>query len=63
MLEIRDNIDSIVQELDVLVDRIAQEYTSINIDPNSDFSKGTAYIGFRIGRDYFKSAKKCVTRK
>lgn len=39
------------------MDRVFIEYASQKFDQKADFQKRTAWIGFRIGNDYFKGAK------
>lgn len=57
MLDIHPDIDRIIDDTDKLVDQVTVEYISHKVDVRADYLKGTAYISFRIGRDYFKAAK------
>lgn len=60
MLSPGSELESAIKDTDKLVDLVMEEYISLNVNPQADYVKGTAYIGFRIGRDYFKGAMRAL---
>lgn len=53
-------IDRLIEETTVLMTKVLGEYGTLNIDSMKDNLAGTAYIGFRIGYDYFMAAKQSL---
>ncbi|MEO5691106.1 MAG: hypothetical protein ABIQ64_02875 [Candidatus Saccharimonadales bacterium] len=57
MNEIHPNIDSITSRTDELMELVNLECGALNIDPSENYLKGVAWIGFRIGLDYFSASR------
>jgi hypothetical protein len=62
MQRINPNIDQIVTKTADLMSLIDDEYKSLKVEPSADYMKGVAWIGFRIGVDYFFAARDALEK-
>lgn len=57
MQEYNPEIDQITKEVTILLEKLANEYGVMKISTKSDYLKGTAWISFHLGREYFMTAR------
>lgn len=60
MQNLHPDIDLLMQDTATLMTKVNAEYDVLNINPQEDYLKGTAWIGFKIGFDYFMAARQSL---
>lgn len=60
MQNIHPAIDRLIDETTELMEKVHSEYQALEIKSDEDYLKGTAWIGFNIGYDYFMAAKQSL---
>lgn len=57
MLEFNSNVDAVAKEVTGCMHRMYESFQKINPDLRADYNKGTAIIAYRLGLDYFATAR------
>lgn len=60
MQNVHPEIDRLIDETTVLMEKVRDEYQALEIKADKDHLKGTVWIGFNIGYDYFMAAKQSL---
>ena len=61
MQEFHPEINDITKSVSTYMQKTYEEYKKLNADPRSDFEKGATMIAFRLGFEYYFSARDALS--